>query len=252
MAFDTPSHVPGFWLDFDKARRGLQRAGTNDPSAASTSSSLEFTKLSQLTGNDQYYDAVDRVTKILDQAQNSTKLPGMWPTLINMDEYLFRGDGFTLGALADSLYELLPKMYALLGGLEPIYEKMYRDAMYTAIQHLLFRPMLPDQADILFTGNVHVGEDIELQPEGQHLACFVGGMFGLGGKLFRIEEHVEIGEKLTRGCAWAYESMASGMMPEIFGLIPCPTLAACDWDEERWKAEGDPSLKKGFSNARDP
>lgn len=77
-------------------------------------------------------------------------------------------------------------------------------------------------------------------------------MFGLGGKLFENAEHVNIGEKTTRGCVWAYDSMPTGIMPEIFGLLPCPTLEACEWNENEWEAKGDKALKKGFQNARDP
>ncbi|KAI1500817.1 glycoside hydrolase family 47 protein [Biscogniauxia marginata] len=255
MAFDTPNRMPPFWLDFNKAKEGLLRPGTHDPSASVASSSLEFTRLAQLTGDNKYYDAVDRITRLLDQTQNSTKLPGMWPTFFDMENLVFdQENGFTLGALADSLYELLPKTYALLGGLEPVYEKLYRDYMEAVTKYLMFRPMVPDNADILFTGNAFVNEDssVDLQPEGQHLACFAGGMFGLGGKLFGIKEHVHIGEKITRGCFWAYDAMNTGIMPEIFGLIPCHSLKACAWDEGEWLAKGDQSLKKGFQNARDP
>ncbi len=41
-------------------------------------------------------------------------------------------------------------------------------------------------------------------------------MFGLGGKLFGINAHVGIGERLARGCAWAYPVFPSGVMLEIF------------------------------------
>ncbi|CAJ2503102.1 Uu.00g104960.m01.CDS01 [Anthostomella pinea] len=253
MAFDTPNRMPPFWLDFNKARTGTLHPGTHDPSATVASSPLEFTRLAQLTGEDKYYDAIDRITRLLDQTQNSTKLPGMWPTFFDMENLVFdQEEGFTLGALADSLYELLPKMYAILGGLEPVYEKLYRDAMDAVTEHLLFRPMTPDQADILFTGNVYVRKRAELQPEVQHLGCFVGGMFGLGGKLLGLPEQLEIGEKITKGCVWAYDAMPAGIMPEIMAVIPCPTLAACEWDQAEWEAKGDRSLQKGIENARDP
>ncbi|OTB07027.1 glycoside hydrolase family 47 protein [Hypoxylon sp. CI-4A] len=254
-AFDTSTRMPPFWLDFNNAKQGTLRPGTHDPSASVTSSCLEFTRLAQLTGESKYYDAIDRITRLLDQTQNETLLPGMWPTFFDMENLdLVRDNGFTLGALSDSLYELVPKMYGLLGGLEPVYEKLYRDAMETVTRNLLFRPMTPDKADILFSGNAYVAEDytVSLVPEGQHLSCFVGGMFGLGGKLLNIPEHVQIGEKITRGCVWAYDAMPTGIMPEIFGLLPCPTLKACEWDEQEWEAKGDPNLKKGFANARDP
>ncbi|TDZ14616.1 Endoplasmic reticulum mannosyl-oligosaccharide 1,2-alpha-mannosidase [Colletotrichum sidae] len=252
-AFDTPNHMPPFWLDFEAAKTGRLVAGTNDPSASPCSLSLEFTRLSQLTGDSRYYDAIERVKLFLEGTQQKTRLPGMWPALINFrDETVDGHNEFTLGALADSLYEYLPKMAALLGGTDPAYEKMYRSAMKTVEQHLLFRPMLPDGKDILFSGTAFAEGNIRRNPESQHLTCFVGGMFGLGGKLFGIKEHVKLAERLARGCGWAYASFPTGLMPEIFGMVSCSSLDACEWDEERWRSEGNRDLQKGFSHARDP
>lgn len=114
--------------------------------------------------------------------------------------------------------------------------------------------MLPSQTDILFSGDVFVREDgrIDRDFETQHLGCFTGGMFLLGGQTFAINDHVRTGEKLARGCAWTYESFATGLMPEITGFVACPSLEPCEWDEKRWAEEGDQELAKGFRHARDP
>lgn len=251
--FDTPNRMPGFWLDFAKAKTGGQVAGDHESSASTGSLCLEFTRLSQVTGDPKYYDAVARVMNLYEQSQNSTRLPGMWPTFVNMRDGVFSRDNtFTLGALADSLYEYLPKMYALLGGLEASYGIMWTTAAETISKNLLFRPMLPDKADILFPGDVKVDGGVILNPEGQHLSCFVGGMFALGGRLFDREDHIKLGTRLTRGCVWAYNAFPTGVMPEIFNLLPCDLLSGCEWDEERWKRDGAQRLPKGFKNARVP
>ncbi|KAF3020104.1 hypothetical protein E8E14_005303 [Neopestalotiopsis sp. 37M] len=254
-AFDTPNHMPPFWLDFQKAKDGTLIPGTHDPSASLTSAGLEFTRLSQLTGNDKYYDAIDRVSRFLDKTQYETRLPGLWPTFLDMrSQDITSEPEFTLGALADSLYEYLPKMFAITGGTVPMYEKMYRGAMEVVNKNLLFRPMLPGEDDILFTGDVTVdgsGQPV-LRGEGQHLSCFVGGMYGLGGKLLNVPEHIEIGEKVAKGCAWMYDAFPTGVMPEIYNLFPCPSLEPCAWDEQLWQKEGDTELRKGIRNARDP
>jgi mannosyl-oligosaccharide alpha-1,2-mannosidase len=260
LGFDTPNRMPGFWLNFDDAKNGLQMAGTADPSASPCSLSLEFTRLSQLTGDSRFYDAISRVTDFLERTQNKTNLPGLWPKLVDFRHERVDGEGFTLGALADSLYEYLPKMAVLLEGQDARYEKMYRHAAEVIEDHLLFRPMLPTEegVDILFTGDAYAQPDrIDHVAEGQHLSCFVGGMFALGGKVFDIAEHVDIGERLARGCSWAYAAFPTGLMPEIFNLIACPSPSArskepCAWDEDRWQKEGDARLKKGFVNAREP
>lgn len=257
--FDTPNRMPAFWLDFEKAKIGDLLADTHVASASPGSLSLEFTRLSQITGDPKYYDAISRVTKLLYGSQNATKLPGMWPTFFNMrDGNVTEESSFTLGALADSLYEYLPKMYALLGGLDRSYESMFLTAADTIKRHLLYRPMTELNEDILFTGTVNVEWEATLDPEGQHLGCFTGGMFALAGRLFNRQDHVETGSKLARGCVWAYQAFPTGIMPEIFSMVKCETLAGCDWDENEWRravakdSHGFVSLPKGFRNARDP
>ncbi len=182
----------------------------------------------------------------------------MWPTMINfLDQDVQTDDAFTLGALADSLYEYLLKMAVLVPGTDvgTSYKEMYLQAMDVVVRHLLFRPMLPNKEDILFSGTVFVRDGrIDLESEGQHLSCFAGGMFAMGGKLFNVTAHVDIGERLARGCSWAYAAFPTGLMPEIFNLLPCetPLLEECAWDEERWARDGNQALPRGFRNARDP
>ncbi len=147
-------------------------------------------------------------------------------------------------------------MYALLGAQDQTYEDMYRKAMDTAARHLLFRPMLPHGDDILFSGSAVVGSrgEINLTAEIEHLGCFAGGMFALGGRLFNVPEHVDIGDKLARGCAWAYSALPTGVMPETSELVPCdtPRLGPCEWNQTKWekamKSKGESHLPPGFAS----
>jgi len=45
--------------------------------------SLEFTRLSQITGNDKYFDGIQRIMNELEKWQDHTSLPGMWPAKVN-------------------------------------------------------------------------------------------------------------------------------------------------------------------------
>lgn len=255
VAFDTPNRLPGFWLNYEDARAGRQVAGTHDPSASPASLSLEMTRLSQLTGDAKFYDAADRVTQFLARTQNDTLLPGMWPVSLDFQQETVGDNTFSLGALADSLYEYLPKMYALMGGVDPTYETLYRVSADVVMDNILYRPMVPDKdAGILFAGDLHIGDEQQRDfvRESQHLTCFAGGMFALGGRLLNMESHVRIGEQLARGCGWAYGAFPTGVMPEIFELLACPTLEPCAWNEGRWEREGDVMLTEGFRHARDP
>ncbi|KAF2104992.1 glycoside hydrolase family 47 protein [Rhizodiscina lignyota] len=239
-AFDTPNRMPLTRWDAQQALTGTrQEAHENTLVAEIGSLVMEFTRLSQLTKDMKWFDAVQRITEIFAAQQMETLLPGMWPIVVNAKEANFSTNGpFTLSAMADSVYEYLPKTFALLGGLDQTYHAMYKQSMHAAKQHILFRPMLPDNADILISGNaVASPTSINLDPEGQHLGCFVGGMFALGGRLFDIPAHVEIGKKATDGCIWAYNNSPLGIMPEKFTMTPCHSTTDCKWDEAHYMRE---------------
>lgn len=108
--------------------------------------------------------------------------------------------------------------------------------------------MIKDEGwDILFPAKVNTAgdPDTDLTPtfEMTHLTCFIGGMYGLGGKIFGREDDIETAKKLTDGCVWAYQSTPSGVMPEWSHLIPCPTLDECEFNETLWWEHLDPNRK---------
>ncbi|KAJ9622474.1 hypothetical protein H2203_006698 [Taxawa tesnikishii (nom. ined.)] len=244
VAFDTPNRMPITRWNVQEAKKSHAQLAHDQSLVAEIGSlTLEFTRLSQATSDSRWYDAVHRIMQAFDHQQAKTKLPGMWPILVDARKLDFTWHGtFTLGAMSDSLYEYFPKMHALLGGLDPMYEKLYMDSMTTAIKYTLWRPMTPDKADILISGNAHAPDTGQksaggLETQGQHLVCFAGGMFALGGRLFEKQEHVDIGRKLTDGCIWTYNALPLGIMPEVFHMASCPTSAICDFNETYWKEE---------------
>lgn len=244
-AFDTPNRMPIARWDLKNALKGGDQHASRSCLVAEVGSlTLEFTRLSQLTGNPKWFDAVNRVMHFFEDQQNKTDLPGMWPIMIDAYTPDFTDDStFTLGGMADSLYEYFPKTYALLGGLDDMYQRLYEFSMATAVKHNIYRPMVPDNADILISGRASVySKGINLIPEGQHLVCFAGGMFALGAQLFNMPEHMDIARKLVDGCIWTYKATPSGIMPEIFRMVPCkqkddgkPLNEPCDWDEARYQ-----------------
>ena len=111
---------------------------------------------------------------------------------------------------------------------------LYENAIDVAEKHLLFRPVNPENLDILISGSVQINSSgmPELDPQGQHLVCFAAGMIAIASRIFRRDD-LEVGRKLVDGCVWAYESTPSGIMPETFHAIPC-TGDGCRWDENQW------------------
>ncbi|KAF2794367.1 glycoside hydrolase family 47 protein [Melanomma pulvis-pyrius CBS 109.77] len=232
-AFDTPNRLPITHWDWSSgAMNGAQEALSSTMSAEIGSLSLEFTRLSQLTGNPKYFDAVQRVTDQFEKHQNDTRIPGLFPVFLNaLDEDFGSDKTFTFGGMSDSLYEYFPKQHMLLGGLVDQYQNLYERAIEAAKVHLFFRPLHPENQDVLVSGTTNIWG---LQPEGQHLACFAGGMVAIGAKIFNRTDELDVARKLVDGCIWAYDSMPTGIMPETFNLIPCSDPEDCIWSTERW------------------
>lgn len=159
-------------------------------------------------------------------------------------------EAYSMGGGQDSTYEYFPKQFLLLGGLEPKYRTMHLKTVEAVKKWLLFRPMTPDDRDILFSAKIQTRGSPETDAvtdfEVAHLTCFIGGMFGMGGKIFDQPIDVEIAKKLTDGCVWAYESMPSGIMPEGASAVPCESVNDCHWNETVWWRHLDP-----FADTRD-
>lgn len=139
-----------------------------------------------------------------------------------------------------------------------MYKDMWSKAEPMIVEHMLYKPMTVDSQDILFSGNIDgsSAQGVVLSPEAQHLACFQGGMFALAGRIFDQPKEVEIGEKLTNGCVWGYESTVNGIMPETFYAMACADRESCLWDEaaynKSWTEDGaTPGLPKGFTRVSD-
>ncbi|KAL6866134.1 hypothetical protein ACO1O0_002236 [Amphichorda felina] len=252
--FDTPNRLPSHWLFYDDALKGTQQADKSMSGAAGGTLSLEFTRLSQITGDPKYYDATERLKQFFYRFQNDTMIPGLWPHDMNYRDEIVDDSRFNLGAGMDSMYEYLPKMNALLGGLDPEYETMIISALDAAKENLLFRPMTPNDDNILMSGSVTVrGDKHTMLAEMEHLTCFVGGTYGLAGKLLAREDYIDLASRLTNGCVWAYDAFDSNIMPENSQLVPCSNLdGPCPYNSDAVSKDRTKTLPDGFVRVRDP
>ncbi|ORY71768.1 glycoside hydrolase [Pseudomassariella vexata] len=244
-AFDTPNRMPiSRWNWKSYVRGDSQKAPYSVLVSEIGSLSLEFSKLSQLTGDLRWHDAAQRISDEMEQGQSKTYLPGMWPVVIDASKtpIAFNGDTFTLGGMSDSLYEYFPKQYLLLGGMLEQPRRLYEGFIDVAKQHMFRRALNPDNLPLLFSGDVRIASPrdagkVVTTPRAQHLTCFAGGMVGLAAKIFERPADMEVAIQLTDGCVWAYNSTPSGIGPEIFTFIPCDPDEEkddCKWSEERW------------------
>ncbi|KAK3384867.1 family 47 glycosyl hydrolase [Podospora didyma] len=263
--YNTANRMPVDFINFESAQAGEGLVVESSVVAASPGTlSMEMTHLSQVTGDPKYYDAVSRVMDVFEKGQQFTKIGGLWPIYVSMSHQdVVNGSYFSIAGGIDSLYEYLPKMHALLGGLEPRYQTMSEAFIEAANKTFFFRPMLPAEEDLLMIGTARVEDDakntVVMDPESEHLGCFVGGVYSLAGRLFRRPEWVyDLGYKLTQGCVYAYRSMPTGIMPERYNMAPCSSRTSCPWNETKFVEEAKKQplwashLPKGFTTARDP
>lgn len=251
MSFDTPNRMPITRWSAKMAAAGENQSAAEQGIIAELASfSLEFTRLSQLTGDMRYYDAVTRVTAVLAEQQNGTKIPGLWPVGINVQKPDLTQDNlFSLGTMADSAYEYLGKTYQLLQSTSAVasqYAVMYTMAMDSVITNLLFRPKTPDNADILVSAAGRVNDQgiVVLDHTAQHLVCFAGGMLALGSKVLGNASHLDYGRKLTEACIWSYIHAPNGIMPEMFRMTPCPTHEPCEFDSQTAEKQQFPGFER--------
>ncbi|CAG8955030.1 hypothetical protein HYFRA_00007044 [Hymenoscyphus fraxineus] len=239
--FDTPNRMPITRWDWKEYMKGkVQRPGRTLVSELG-SLSLEFTRLAQLTGEVKYYDAIQRISDEFEKSQNSTQFPGMWPVSVDPVVPSFNQDNyFTLGGMSDSLYEYLPKQYLILGGLIEQPKKMYEGFIEVAKKHMFFRIYNPKNEHLTVSGDIRKSgvdpdnPEYHLQPNGQHLTCFAGGMVGLASRIFNRPSEIALATELVNGCVWAYDSNPNGISPELFTVMPCPKDGKCKWDDEVW------------------
>ena len=115
---------------------------------------------------------------------------------------------------------------------------MYQIALEAAKKYLIFKPMLPEPKDILLAGSVGIvgTDEVIFDPLVQHLTCFVGGMIALAAKVFDRPGDLEMARQIADGCVWAYGEMPTGIMPELFRVVPCASASSCLWDDDVWYA----------------
>lgn len=101
-AFNTENGIPVPYYWWERDVDGLLTGDNGVLVAQIASLSLELIRLSQVTGNPKYADAVQKITDQLDDMQTKSSLPGMWPSKVDCKgpKLAFSTSSYTLGAFA--------------------------------------------------------------------------------------------------------------------------------------------------------
>jgi len=217
FAFNTPTGIPSNNLYYNPARtdgsitNGLATAGTLV---------MEWTRLSDLTGNKTYGELAQKGESYLNNPQPASSEP--WPGLVGMNININTGlfedafGGWVGGA--DSYYEYLIKMYVYDSTRFASYKDRWIKAADSSIAYLASHPS--SRPDLTFLSAYN---GTKLIYESQHLACFDGGNFILGGLVLKKQKYIDFGLALVNGCENTYNSTLTGIGPESFRWVQSDT-----------------------------
>lgn len=212
-AFNTPTGIP-------RATITLATGAATNPSWTGGSSILselgtlqvEFRYLSKAAGQAHYGEKAEAVIRRMDTVQPAH---GLYPIYISSDSGTPTTSSITFGALGDSFYEYLIKVWVQGGRQEAMYRRMYDAAMEGMTGQLLKRTRPSNLAYVADWDGAGTVDKMD------HLVCFVPGMLALGaytaGGTPAEEKAVRdlINAKaLTYTCWQMYERHATGIAPE--------------------------------------
>ncbi|XP_014616321.1 PREDICTED: mannosyl-oligosaccharide 1,2-alpha-mannosidase IA isoform X2 [Polistes canadensis] len=173
---------------------------------------LEFTYLSDITGNPIFKTKVENVRKVL---KNLEKPKGLYPNYIHPRTGKWGQHHMSLGGLGDSFYEYLLKAWIQSGKADTEAREMYDEAIAAISEHMI----KTSPGKLLYVSDLKYD-----RPEHKmgHLACFAGGMFALGAKTLENEvsdKYMGIAAGLTNTCHESYDRSVTKLGPEAFHFI---------------------------------
>ncbi|KAH3746007.1 mannosyl-oligosaccharide 1,2-alpha-mannosidase [Pelomyxa schiedti] len=220
--FETPTGIP-------KTTINLGTAVATNPSWSGGCSilsevgtvQLEFTYLARHVNDPELEE---KALQVIDQLVAATKNKGLYPVYIHPSTGQFSSSVVSLGALGDSFYEYLMKMWLLFGGPGTEgakYREYYDEAMKSVVEHLV-KVSSPSKLTYLseYDNNHAV-------PKMDELACFAGAMFAMGASRYNStqhpnrdsELHMHLAKEITRTCYEMWTRMPSGLAPEFVNFV---------------------------------
>jgi len=187
---------------------------------------VEFRYLSKVTGNRKFAEKAVKIIDLLEEAAQEhlrvgdhATFHGLFPLFIRNQQtkISFRDSKLSLGAMGDSFYEYLLKVWLQGGKTEPKYRHMYdrsMDGMHKLLVHQSKYSRVTFLADM--------GSDGTLDRKMDHLACFMGGNLALGAYTHpdgieseSAQRDLRVGKALAYTCYQMYARTKTGIAPEF-------------------------------------
>jgi len=213
-AFNTPTGIPRSTITLATGQTSV--AGWTGGAAILSelgTLQVEFRRLARATGKADYARKVEAVIERLEGLRPPS---GLYPIYISPDSGTATSTQVTFGALGDSFYEYLLKVWVQGGRTEGMYRRMYDTAMAGLTDKLLKRST---PSRLLYVAD---WDGASAADKMDHLACFVPGMLALGaytsagtaGEAHAVRD-LQNAKALMYTCWQIYERTATGLSPEF-------------------------------------
>ncbi|KAM0916928.1 hypothetical protein ACQ4PT_009926 [Festuca glaucescens] len=215
-AWDTTSGIPFNSINLAHGR-AHNFGWTNGDSilADSGTEQLEFIALSQRTGDPKYQLKAENVIR---QLQKIYPSDGLLPVYINPHSGTSSYSTITFGAMGDSFYEYLLKVWIQGNKTESV--KHYRQMWETSMEGLISLTKKTTPSNYSYICEKTGGS---LSDKMDELACFAPGMLALGASGYEPEKAKQImnlAEELARTCYNFYQTTPTKLAGENYYFHP--------------------------------
>jgi hypothetical protein len=211
-AFNTESGIPMGMVNFRNGQASGGWSGSNAILSELGSVQLEFRYLAEKVKDTSYEQKSMRPFQVMYAQHPST---GLYPIKVSTRDGRFAETQVTFGALGDSFYEYLLKVWLQGGRKETWLREMYDKAMDGVMDKLLLASDVSGLAFLSDWNGRHNNRKMD------HLVCFMPGTLALGAytdpkglNSARAQRDLAVAKALMYTCYQMYHRMASGIAAE--------------------------------------
>nr|XP_043890269.1 mannosyl-oligosaccharide 1,2-alpha-mannosidase IA isoform X1 [Solea senegalensis] len=211
-AFNTPTGIPRGVINLGSSGTswswGWASAGSSILAEFGTLH-LEFVHLTELSNNPIYREKVINIRKLLNKIE---KPHGLYPNFLSPVSGNWVQHHVSIGGLGDSFYEYLIKSYLMSDKTDDDAKAMY----YSALEAIEANLVQKSPGGLTYMAEWRGGI---LDHKMGHLACFSGGMIGIGaddGAPEKRQHYLDLAAEITHTCHESYTRSATKLGPEAF------------------------------------
>uniref|UniRef100_A0A1I8BQI8 alpha-1,2-Mannosidase n=1 Tax=Meloidogyne hapla TaxID=6305 RepID=A0A1I8BQI8_MELHA len=212
-AFDTSTGIPLALINVQTGKASNYGWASGGCSILSEFGSLEleFAFLSKITGNETYLLKCRKLREFINKME---KPDGLYPNYLNPHTGRWCQKHVSVGALGDSFYEYLLKVWLFDEKRDKSLWEMYKNAVLALEKNLLFKSK---PSNLWYFAEMKA---TRIEHKMDHLACFTAGMFALQS-LHETDEnqrahYLELAEKIGETCHESYNRTITKLGPESF------------------------------------